>query len=83
MISIWEAFGIKAPSQQDAEVLNEIVRQTREIKKVTIDEPLHSQDTYTFSPLYPSSILRVRPLNKTGLRSTQARAHVKVRRAKR
>lgn len=81
-ISIWEAFGLKPPSQQDAEVLNEIVRQTREMKKVTIDEPLMSQDTYTFSPLFPSSILRVRPLHKTGLRSAQARAHVKVRGAK-
>lgn len=82
-VSIWEAFGLKPPSQQDAEALSEIVRQTKEMKKVIIDDALTSQDTFTFSPLYPSPVLRVRSVaHRTGLRSQQARSHVKVRERK-
>lgn len=80
--SIWEAFGIQPPSQQDSDALNEIVRQTKEMRKVVIDEPLSTQDTFTFSPLYESSILRVRSMEKVGLRSQQARSHVKVRQSR-
>lgn len=60
-ISIWEAFSLKAPSLQDAEALDEIVkRETGEFEPIKIEEPLEPEDTMTFSPLYRSSVLRVR-----------------------
>lgn len=109
-ISIWEAFGVRPPSQLDAEALNEVVKKaTGEFPSVKIEAPitpapvtpletppppmsespsvpiepvLDAGDTRTFSPLFSSSILRVRPPkeeDKRGLRAKQARDHAKVR----
>ncbi|HLA43312.1 MAG TPA: hypothetical protein VJZ27_07760, partial [Aggregatilineales bacterium] len=84
-ISIWEAFGVKPPSQQDSEALDEIVkRETGEHKKVVVDddETDEEDDTVTFSPLHPD-LLRVRRIDTgEGLRLQQAREQVKVRRGK-
>jgi uncharacterized membrane protein len=81
-ISIWEAFGIKPPSQADAEALEEIVkRETGDHQAVTIETPLREGDTFTFSPLYHTMVLRVRRRAvRKGLRIKQARARVKIRR---
>jgi hypothetical protein len=80
-ISIWEAFGIKPPSQADSEALEEIVkRETGEHQAVTIEAPLHDGDTFTFSPLYHLTVLRVRRrAARRGLRIRQARSRARIR----
>lgn len=60
-ISIWEAFGVKAPSQLDNEALAEVVKHsTGEHKTLKIEPALRESDTRTFSPLYEVALLRVR-----------------------
>ena len=69
-VSIWEAFGVKAPSQTDAEALDEIVKTaTGEHTPIVLDD---EEDTRTFSPLYDANILRVRPRNKRGHRKYES-----------
>lgn len=75
-ISIWEAFGIKAPSQSDAEALDEIVKTaTGELKPVSVND---DEDTRTFSPLYEASLIRVKNSGKRRRRQRKT-GSVKVR----
>lgn len=82
-ISIWEAFGLKAPSQLDSQALDEVVkRSTGQHQTVNVnDEPsLREGDTFTFSPLYKAFALQVRVLDiPDGLRLAQARQQAPVR----
>ena len=69
-VSIWEAFGVKAPSQSDAEALDHIVKTaTGELPMINLED---EEDTRTFSPLYDANILRVRP-NSGGKRNRSKR----------
>jgi hypothetical protein len=81
-ISIWDAFGIKPPSQGDTEALEQIVkRETGEHKMVVDEPPTQDTDTFTFSPLQPDTVIRVRPQpeGEPGLRMKQARERANVR----
>jgi hypothetical protein len=65
-VSIWEAFGVKAPSQSDAEALDHIVKTaTGELKALVLSD---EEDTRTFSPLYEATVLRVKSGGKRGKR---------------
>jgi hypothetical protein len=76
-VSIWEAFGLKAPSKADAEALDEIVKTaTGELKPLDLGD--REEDTATFSPLYEASILRVKPAGQRRRRQRKT-GSVKVR----
>jgi hypothetical protein len=82
-ISIWDAFGLPAPSKMDAQALAEVVKTTGEFSPVVIDGPERESDTVAFSPLYRMQRLKIRAAypkeSVPGLTIRQRRRRVKVR----
>lgn len=62
-VSIWDVFGVEAPSKRDSKALNEIVKQTTG-EFNAVEAPLKDGDTMTFSPLFRHLVLRVRSLER-------------------
>ena len=76
-VSIWEAFGIKAPSQSDAEALDMIVKTaTGELPALVLND---EEDTTTFSPLFEATVLRVKSGKKRSNPPSQDTGPIRVR----
>lgn len=81
-ISIWDAFGLSAPSKMDAQALAEVVKTTGEFKPVIIEPSAKEGDTVVFSPLYKPQRLKIRPADEAaqeGLTIQQARKKAQLR----
>jgi hypothetical protein len=80
-VSIWEAFGVKPPSQLDREALDAVVKRTTgSMSAVNVDEPSPGpgEDTHGFSPLLHVRLVRLRPLKPAPV-AVRPRMRSKVR----